>query len=177
MRTFAPRPSVVELSITNEANLTGSPNTSDGFYAGVRDALVQGVVAARAEADRLGRPDLSIGFSYAFRNSPQSDDRFFEELGEKGGPAFAAAVDHVGLQVYPGLFWPPATTDPAGDVIEALTLLRDCWLPKAGLGRDVALWVSDNGYATRRGAAAASSARRTTSAPRSTRCRATRERS
>ncbi len=73
MRTFAPRPSVVELSITNEANLTGSPNTSDGFYAGVRDALVQGVVAARAEADRLGRPDLSIGFSYAFRNSPQSD--------------------------------------------------------------------------------------------------------
>jgi len=73
VRTFAPRPSVVELSITNEANLTGSPNTSDGFYAGVRDALAQGVVAARAEADRLGRPDLSIGSSYAFRNSPQSD--------------------------------------------------------------------------------------------------------
>jgi len=36
-------------------------------------------------------------------------------------------------------------------VIEALTLLRDCWLPKAGLGRDVALWVSENGYATRGG--------------------------
>jgi len=151
VRTFAPRRSVVALSITNEANLPGSPNTSDGFYAGVRDALVQGVIAARAEADRLGRPDLAIGFSYAYRGAPQSDDAFWEELGAKGGPAFAAAVDQVGLQVYPGLFWPPATTDPAGDVIEALTLLRECWMPKAGLGRDVALSVTENGYATRGG--------------------------
>ncbi len=151
VRTFAPRRSVVALSITNEANLPGSPNTSDGFYAGVREALVQGVIAARAEADRHGRADLSIGFSYAYRNSPQADDAFWEELGARGGPAFAAAVGHVGLQVYPGLFWPPATTDPAGDVLEALTLLRDCWMPKAGLGRAVPLWVTENGYATRGG--------------------------
>ena len=134
MRTFAPRRSVVALSITNEANLPGSPNTSDGFYAGVRDALVQGVIAARAEADRLGRTDLSIGFSYAYRNSPRPTTRSGRSSAPRAAPAFAAAVDHVGLQVYPGLFWPPATTDPAGDVIEAMTLLRDCWMPKAGLG-------------------------------------------
>ncbi|MEA2311298.1 MAG: hypothetical protein QOE28_1266 [Solirubrobacteraceae bacterium] len=151
VRMVAPRRSVVELSITNEANLPGSPNTSDGSYAGVVDALVQGVEAARAEADRLGRRDLAIGFTYAYRSSPQGDDTFFEQLAAKGGAAFARAVDHVGLQVYPGVFWPPATSDPAGDVIEALTLLRDCWLPKAGLGRNVALWVTENGYATRGG--------------------------
>jgi hypothetical protein len=151
VREFSARRSVVGLSITNEANLPGSPNTSDGFYSGVIDALVQGVIAARAEANRLGRPDLRIGFSYAYRSAPQSDDRFFEQLREKGGAAFARAVDEVGLQVYPGLFWPPATTDPAGDVIEALTLLRDCWMPKAGLGRSVDLSVTENGYATRGG--------------------------
>src|SRR5215210_6379137 len=151
VRTFATRRLVVALSITNEANLPGSPNTSDGFYAGVRDALVQGVIAARAESDRLGRPDLSIGFSYAYRNAPEADNAFWKELGTKGGAAFAAAVGHVGLQVYPGLFWPPATTDPAGDVIEAMTLLRECWMPKAGLGRGVPLWVTENGYATRGG--------------------------
>jgi hypothetical protein len=162
VRRFAPRRSVVALSITNEANLPGSPNTSDGFYPGVRDALVQGVIAARAEADRLGRPDLSIGFSYAFRGAPQSDDAFWEELGAKGGAAFAAAVGHVGLQVYPGLFWPPVTTDPAGDVLEALTLLRSCWMPKAGLGAGVPLWVTENGYATRGGAGLDEQARRVT---------------
>ena len=111
---------------------------------------MQGVIAARAEADRLGREDLSIGFSYAYRNSPESDDAFWEGSAQ-GRAAFAAAVGHVGLQVYPGLFWPPATTDPAGDVIEAMTLLRDCWMPKAGLGRGVDLWVTENGYATRGG--------------------------
>lgn len=36
-------------------------------------------------------------------------------------------------------------------MIEALTLLRDCWLPRAGLGRDVALTITENGYATRGG--------------------------
>jgi hypothetical protein len=152
VRTFAPRRSVVALSITNEANLPGSPNTSDGFYPGVRDALVQGVIAARAEADRLGRSDMSIGFSFAYRGAPASDDAFWEELGAKGGAAFAAAVGHVGVQIYPGLFWPPVTTDPAGDVIQALTLLRSCWMPKAGLGAGVPLAVTENGYATRGGA-------------------------
>jgi hypothetical protein len=34
VRTFAPRWPVVGLSITNEANLPRSPNTSDGFYSG-----------------------------------------------------------------------------------------------------------------------------------------------
>ena len=34
-RILAKRPSVVALSITNEANFSVSPNTSDGSYDGV----------------------------------------------------------------------------------------------------------------------------------------------
>jgi hypothetical protein len=41
---------------------------------------------------------------------------------------------------------------PAGDeVIEALTLLRRCYMPRASLSEAVDLWVSENGYATNLG--------------------------
>ena len=90
-----------------------SPNTSDGSYTGVRDALVQGVVAARAEADRLGRNDLSLGFTYAYRNTPAGRRRVLARARRKGDAGLPRPrVDHVGLQIYPGLFWPPATHRP-----------------------------------------------------------------
>ena len=65
-----------------------------------------------------------------------------------------AALDYVGLQVYPGLVLPPAIApgSSAGDeIVEALTLLRHCYMPKAGLGPRLDLWVSENGYATNLG--------------------------
>src|SRR3954451_9468040 len=48
-RDASGRPSVVAMSITNEANFPGSRNTSDGAYAGVLDALLTDAVAARDE--------------------------------------------------------------------------------------------------------------------------------
>jgi hypothetical protein len=58
------------------------------------------------------------------------------------------------VQAYPGLVWPPAPLPDrtAGrEVVEALTLVRDCYMPKARLGREVELWVSENGYVTNLG--------------------------
>ena len=139
VRTFAPRRSVVALSITNEANLPGSPNTSDGFYAGVRDALVQGVIAARAEADRLGRAGPLDRLLLRLPQQPAGRRRVLGGARRQGRRRRSRPRSTTsGCRSTPGLFWPPATTDPAGDVIEAMTLLRDCWMPKAGLGRDVA---------------------------------------
>ena len=37
------------------------------------------------------------------------------------------------------------------EVIEALTLIRRCYMPRAAIGDDVDLWVSENGYATNLG--------------------------
>ncbi len=147
--TFAQRRSVVELSITNEANLPLSPNTSDGVYDGVIDALVRGVDVARAELDRRGRPDVKLGFTYAHRYTPDADSAFFKAIGKAATPGFRRGLDHVGLQLYPGLFFPPATSDAPGDVVEALNLLRTCWMPQAGLGPEVGIWISENGYPTR----------------------------
>ncbi len=149
--TFAAKPSVVELSITNEANLPLSPNTSDGVYRGAIDALVQGISVAREELDARGRPDVRLGFTYAARYSPDADSAFFRAIGAAATPGFRRGLDHVGLQVYPGLFWPPVTTDAPGDVVDAINLLRTCWLPQAGIGPEVGIWVSENGYPTRGG--------------------------
>ncbi len=153
-RILGKRPAVKALSITNEANFSASPNTSDGSYAGVREAIVAGTIAARRELDRIGRGDVELGFSFAWRYLPNSDLAFWQQLGTMGNAEFRRAVDYVGLQVYPHLVWPPAPLPDrsAGDeVIEALTLLRNCFMPKAGLGPGVELWVSENGYATNLG--------------------------
>jgi hypothetical protein len=114
------------------------------------------VVAARREADAIGRPDLRIGFSVMWRWSPDSDAKFWQRIGElaDANPAFRPSLDHVGLQIYPGLVWPPAPLPDrtAGqEMVEALTLMRSCYLPKAKLGREVDLWVTENGYATNAG--------------------------
>jgi hypothetical protein len=155
------RPSLRALSITNEANLDASGNTSDGGFEGVRQAIVTGVLAARKRLDRIGREDVRLGFSVFFRWTPDSDQSFWEELGARGGPRFRRAVDYVGMQVYPHLLWPPAPLPgrSAGDeVVEGLTLLRRCYMPKAHLGRGVRLWITENGYVTNLGRSEASQA-------------------
>ena len=155
VRRLGRRRAVVGFSITNEANLPISPNTSDGAYQGVIDALVRGVIVATRELRKLGRPRRDVGFNVMWRWNPDSDRAFWEDIGGHSDiERFRKAVDYVGVQVYPGLVWPPAPLPgrTAGDEIaEALTLVRDCYMPKADLGRAVELWVSENGYATNLG--------------------------
>jgi hypothetical protein len=155
VRRLGRRRAVVGFSITNEANLPISPNTSDGAYDGVVDALVRGVIVARRQLRKLGRPRRDVGFNVMWRWNPDSDRAFWEEIGaHPDSERFRRAVDYVGVQVYPGLVWPPAPLPgrTAGEeVAEALTLVRDCYMPKAGLDRRVELWVSENGYATNLG--------------------------
>ena len=153
------RRALVALSIVNEPNLPISPNTSDGVYEGVREAIVRGVVAARAGLDAVGRRDVQLGFTFAWRWLPQADRSFWQEVGARATPAFRAALDYVGLQVYPGLVWPPAPLPgrTAGEELaEAAALVRTCFMPQAGLGRDIDLWISENGYATNLGRTEAS---------------------
>jgi hypothetical protein len=151
---LAANPALVALTITNEVNLPLSPNTSDGAYEGALDALVRGVVAAHDELAGLGRSDVALGFSYAYRYFPDQDRAFWRGIGQRATPEFYAALDYVGVQLYPGLFWPPffGPGETAGDAtIEALTLVRRCWMPQAGLGDDVEMWITENGYATNLG--------------------------
>src|SRR5205085_9833055 len=106
--SFGANKRVVAMTITNEVNVTFSPNTSDGAYAGAQDALIQGIEAGHAEARRRGFHQLRFGFTYAYRFSPQGDAAFFSYLGSHGGRAFQRALGFVGLDFYPGSIYPSA---------------------------------------------------------------------
>ncbi|MCW2989903.1 MAG: put [Solirubrobacterales bacterium] len=139
---------VVSLTITNEVNLAISQNTSDGAYAGATEALIKGIVAARAEADRIGRTDLRMGFTYAYRWNPESDAAFWTALAA-GGDAFRKALGFVGLDVYPGTFYPPVISPlstPGQEVVKAIATLRRCFMAKAQLPESVPIWLTENGF-------------------------------
>ncbi len=151
---LAQNPSLVALTITNEVNFPTSPNTSDGAYKNALDALVLGIVAARQELAKIGRTDVALGFSYAYRYLPSSDDDFWKGIAQRATPTFRRALDYVGVQLYPGLVYPPVLTpgQTAGDAtLEALALVRNCYMPLAGIGNRVQLWITENGYATNLG--------------------------
>jgi hypothetical protein len=149
--TFGANRRVVSMTITNEVNVNFSPNTSDGYYAGAQDALIHGIEAAHAEAQRKGFHQLRFGFTYAYRFSPQRDAAFFSYLGAHGGPSFQRALGFVGVDFYPGTVYPTAM--PPGDsyraeLAQAAGVVRECYLPKARIPPTVPIWFTENGVPT-----------------------------
>lgn len=146
-------PGVVALQVTNEANVNGAPNASDGYYAGAADALIAGVEGSKQEVQRDGFDQLGIGFNWAYQPG-DADSAFWSYLGEHGGSAFAGAVDWVGIDAYPGTWGPemPAAPSLAGRVRRATTAalgaLRHTYMPLAGLSRSVPIHVSESGAPT-----------------------------
>ncbi|HET9720071.1 MAG TPA: hypothetical protein VFP55_08350 [Solirubrobacteraceae bacterium] len=147
---FGPDRRVVDMTITNEVNLNVSPNTSDGSYKNARNALIEGIEAAHDEALRHRFGQLRFGFTYAYRWDPQSDAAFFTYLRTAGGKAFQQALGFVGVDFYPGSFYPPtlAGTTYAGATDQALGTVRDCFLPMAGIGPGTPLWLTETGVPT-----------------------------
>jgi hypothetical protein len=136
------------LQVMNEVNNDLSPDASDGAYPGARDALPQAIIAAAAEKRALLLDDLEIGMNWFYRRDPQYDHEFWTELGQKGGPELARSLDWVGLDAYPGTFFPPAGSRYRESMVNAMSALRECYMPLAGLGENVPIHVVENGYPT-----------------------------
>ena len=144
-----PNPGVVALQVTNEVNQTVSPDASDGSFAGAVDALVQGIEGAHAEAIAIGRSDLTAGFNWFYRMDPQSDSNFWSQLAARVDPQFLAALGWIGLDAYPGTFWPPPPSelDAKDAMINAFSTLR-CYAGGAGIPANVPIHVEENGWPT-----------------------------
>ena len=150
VRRFGANPRVVALQIANEVNLTFSADSSDGAYEGAREALVQGVIAAKDEARRRGLDRLEIGFNWAYRTDPASEESFWRSLRDRGGRPFVAALDWIGLDAYPGTVFPPTeatTADYRDGMVNAMSTLR-CFAAVPAIPASVPMKVEENGWPT-----------------------------
>jgi hypothetical protein len=145
-------PGFVSLQVTNEANQGGSPNTSDGYYAHAKDALIDGVIAAKDVIRKDNAGHVKVGFNWAYAADTR-ERAFWRYLGRHGGWRFVSALDWVGLDAYPGT-WGPAlpgrglaegTTSFMGGALRAM---RDTYMPLAGIPDAVPLVVTETGYPT-----------------------------
>jgi hypothetical protein len=147
--SFGPNRRVVGIQVTNEVNFAISPDSSDGTYKNAKDALIEGVIAAKREALARGYRQLKIGFNWVYRSDPSSESSFWTYLRDHGGPSFLQALDWLGLDAYPGTLWPPAEPPGGGrdGMVNALSTLR-CYAASAGIPEAVPLYVEENGYPT-----------------------------
>jgi hypothetical protein len=151
VRQLGPIPSVTDLQVTNEFNVTNAPNAADGWYPGANDALVQGIIAAHAEVVRGGFSQLKVGFNWAYQTGKAEQDRF-RTLGRKGGAALKAAVDWVGIDAYPGTWGPSLASGSLSSgagaaTVDAMRTLRQGLMPLAGLSA-ATIHFSESGYPT-----------------------------
>ena len=147
VRAFGPIKHVVGLQITNEVNITFSPNTSDGAYANAVEALARGVPAAKHEARRRGYNQLETGFNYSWRFG-NGDADFWRAVRAAGGKRLRKATDWVGLDAYPGTFIPPVVRNPGDALLEAIAQVRECYMPMAGFGPRTPIHIEEIGYPT-----------------------------
>ena len=148
VRRFGDEPGLRGLQVTNEVNNTLSPDASDGAYPAARKALVNGVLAADRAIRDTRAERLHLGFNWFYRLDPNNDEGFWSEIGRLGRERFAKAVDWVGVDVYPGTYFPPPPFPRGDSVLNAVSYTRECMMPLAGLGDEVEIHITENGWPT-----------------------------
>ena len=131
------------LQITEEPNHSGPGG--DGGFPAVRQALVEGVIAAKREVGLLGL-DAQIGCNSTVVFDPAQE--FWTDLGRRGGDEFRSALDYAGLDFFPDVFQPiPAERLP--EMVEgAIRLFRHQSLAAAGIGRSMPIHITEHGWGT-----------------------------
>jgi len=142
---------ITMLQVTEESNLNVSP-VLDGSFPNVREALVQGVIAAKTEAIRNGHDNLQIGFSVVPNFESDFGDEFFNAIGVLGGDRFVKSLDYVGLDIYPDVFYPLPSLGLPNDirhfVAGSLRCFREKSLFAIGIPSSVPIHVAENGWPT-----------------------------
>jgi hypothetical protein len=142
----------VSIQVTNEVDLAAT-KASDGYFnhgQSAWQALIRGVIAAKAAARQKHFDQLRVGFNYA-----ANDQTFWRYLSRHGGPRFTRALDWIGIDTYAGTLTPLPARGLRRGVAKAIRnevgRARHLYLPLARIPERVALHFSENGYATGNG--------------------------
>jgi len=140
LASFGPNPRFVSLQVTNEANASGAPNASDGWFAGAKDALIGGVIAAKAAIQANRYAQVQVGFNWAAAGDAD-EHSFWSYLASRGGAAFVNALDWVGVDIYPGTWGPALRPLPGGLASGTAAAIRSALKRRELDGGDTAVAV------------------------------------
>ncbi len=136
-------PYLAKLQLTEEPNLTIIPAV-DGCIPRVREALIQGVIAAKDAARRYGY-DFQVGFNATISFEPQDD--FWPAIAANGDAAFQAALDYVGMDFFPDVFHRIEPDRLHAMVVGALKHFRQS-MARGNIATTVPMHINENGWAT-----------------------------
>lgn len=147
VRRYGRNPALASLQVTNEVNVPGSPDSSDGAFRGAGAALVAGVRTAAAEKRRR-HAHIEIGFNWFHKISTENETEFWTRLRDRGGRPFVRALDWVGVDAYPGSFVPPGpVADTRRGMLTALRAGR-CLATFARIPGRVPIHIQEMGWGT-----------------------------
>ena len=136
------------LQITEEPNLKVA-FAGDGSFANVDNALLSGVLAAKAELKRLQLP-VKVGFNVVPSFNPA--DNFWNIIGSDEFKPLRDAIDYIGLDFYPDVFRPVAADGQPNDlkesVVNVLRYFRNVNLQTGNISFSVPIHITENGYPT-----------------------------
>jgi hypothetical protein len=141
VRTEGPR--LAMLQICEEPNLDFP--VVDGSIPNIRQALIQGVIAAKEEVLAQGY-DIVVGFNAVPTFNPA--DTFWSDLGAEADDRFHRSLDYVGLDFFPDVFRrlpPEQLTSAARSVIAEF---RSTQLARAGIAASVPIHICEHGWPT-----------------------------
>jgi hypothetical protein len=133
------------IQVTEEPNNPHPETGGDGASPNVLDAVLQGVVAAKAEA-RARELAVHIGLAVAPSFSPA--DTLWADLGERAGADFHGALDYVGLDFFPDVFRPLPHEQMEAAVEGVLAHTREVIRTRGGVADAVPLRITENGWPT-----------------------------
>jgi len=136
---------IAALQITEEPNNPDTSTGGDGASPNVRQAIIDGVLAAKDEANKYGLK-IAVGFNAAPSFNPA--DNFWSEIAARSNTAFLNSLDYVGLDFFPDLFRPVAADDLQKAVHGVLHHFRKVNLAAGAIPATVPIRITENGWAT-----------------------------
>jgi hypothetical protein len=139
------------LQLTEEPNNPHAATGGDGSTPNVRQAIIEGVIAAKQEALRLGHA-MQVGFNATPSFGP--NDEFWHSVATLATPAFIDALDYIGLDFFPDVFR-PLPPGPGGSPIAledavagVISQFRMVSLREGNIPPTVPIHITENGWPT-----------------------------